>query len=237
MGFFERNTDLFELISHKSSDSGGGFGSNQSTYFELEGKTVVIVDEWPTGVETAEANPEITVRKDTLGVVAVVALAAIVLAFLAGRSTARETPPAKRHASIETQTQGPLPQDVFDPAKVAQQPAQPQTQNPGPQPAPTTNQPAANTGFQRNARGGKHILLVVTTTREKAGRVAEFLNKDAQSPIANRPDLEAYLKGRQVRIRGFREEEANTRAKVRNMKDPTGGGHFKQAFFVKGSGF
>lgn len=195
----------------------------------LEGKTIVVVDEIPDPVEGGIPD-EFTVRKDTAVVLGIAVIVALGVAFLAGRATVRskvvENPPVVETAQTEKPA---LPKGVFDPRERVVQPqfntqpapnntipAAPQIQPEQPQP-----QPAAP---QRQAVKRKYYLAVTTTSVEKGQDVVTYFNTDPSSPIAQRPDLCAYLSGRQVRIRGFKDKETQLIPTIKTMRDPTGGG-------------
>lgn len=234
MALFQSSKDLFELIPRPESVSGSRF-QNADELFSIEGKTVVIVDEWSTDeVVGTKVTPEVTLRKDTLIVITVVASVLVCLAFLVGRATARDGSAAPETSE---QTKQELPKNVFDPNQKQSQPIprlQPNytrgEETPAPQPEEIAAQP------ERQAAQGKFECQVVTTTSSKAEAVVKYLNTSPQSPIAGRNDLKAYVRGRRaVRIKGFVEKDQAILKRIHKMKDPTGGGHFKQALFMRAS--
>lgn len=235
MALFQSSKDLFELIPRPESISGSRF-QKEDELFSIEGKTVVIVDEWSTDqVVGTKVTPEVTLRKDTLIVITVVASVLVCLAFLVGRATARDGTAAAESA---TQTKQELPKNVFDPKQNQGQAIPrltPSYANDGAstEESAPTNTPAAPV---RQAAKGKFECQVVTTTSSKAADVVKYLNESPQSPIAGRNDLKAYVRGRRaVRIKGFVEKDQAILGRIHKMKDPTGGGHFKGALFLQTS--
>jgi hypothetical protein len=231
MALFESSKDLFELISRPQASPSSGAYQTLDQLFSCEGKTVVIVDEWTEKkVAGVKETLEVTLRKDTLIVVVVVASVLVCLAFLAGRATVRDKT-SKTDPTGKKATAQPLPKEVFDPGQAAQPRAQPrgnqgavQPVAPAPAPAPTQRRPVV----------GKYECQVVTTRSSKAQAVVKYLNESSTSPIAARHDLQAYVRGRGVvRIRGFTKRDKGILGSVQKMKDPTGGGHFNQALFLR----
>jgi len=237
MALFKSSKDLFELISPGSGPAASlGTLNDQPSFFMVDGRPLVVVDD---SYEPAEQPAgEINLRKDTLGVIAVVGAVLVLVAFLAGRATVRAAP-AKASPAVKAPILAP---GVFDATSTGATPppaseAQPATAGPlGAGPGPTAAlRSVLPAKPARKVVPGKYELQVVTTTREKAAKVVSHLNEDPASPLAARMDLEAYARGRAVRVRGFAKEDKEIARKVRAMKDPTGGGNFKGAYFRRSS--
>lgn len=239
MAFFESSNDLFELIPRGSSTQDLSTSATDEL-LSAHGKAIVIVDdEWESSPPTPDEPVEVTLRKDTMIVVSVVAIVALVLSFLAGRATVRSAKaedPETRPAAAGADNEVKLPDGVFDPTARAEDgpgapaPAAAAPATPGAA-TPTAATPPAAAAPTRSAVDGKYELQVVTTVVEKAKAVVDHLNTDAASPLHGRNDLAAYVKGRSVRVRGFQQPEAEILRRIHKMKDPTGGGSFKQAFY------
>ncbi|MDF1660847.1 MAG: hypothetical protein P1V97_03690 [Planctomycetota bacterium] len=235
MALFQSSKDLFELIPRPESISGSRF-QKEDELFSIEGKTVVIVDEWSTDeVVGTKVTPEVTLRKDTLIVITVVASVLVCLAFLFGRATARDGTAAAENTE---QTKQELPKNVFDPKQNQGEAIPRLTPNYAVDRGQGQQQAAPETPAvpERQAAQGKYECQVVTTTSDKAAAVVKYLNESPQSPIAGRNDLKGYVRGRRaVRIKGFVEKDQAILKRIHKMKDPTGGGHFKGALFLKSS--
>lgn len=244
MGFFSSTTDLFELIPKDDSQT-TLTTARADQLLSQDGRPIVVIDDWPSVTTASTVPDEMSLRKDTVTVLGIVAAVALILSFLAGRATVREAEALTLPASS---TNGaPLPTGVYDamaaasqsppPASTAQ-PSQPPASigaplslpapTAGPAPAPATPAPL------REVAKGAWFMQVVSTVPEKAEAVAKFLNEDASSPIAGRADLQAYVSGgKAVKIRGFKDKDDGILNRVHAMKDPTGGGRFNGALYLK----
>jgi hypothetical protein len=187
-----------------------------------------VVDEPPTKI--------LGVRADTAVVFGIGLVLVVAIAFFAGRT-------GKKEASVASAADAKTPAAVLrPPVQVIQQAAAPaaapQTGGdpldaaaddaplaPAPAPAPAPAKLAA-------PPEGKYEIWVVTTSEEKAAKVVSFLNDDMLSPIYGKK-LGAYAKktgrGAQVRIKGFDKADASILDAVKDMRDPSGGGSFKDA--------
>ena len=198
---------------------------------DVDGDPILVIDDeldvdsiTPEDAEVDEPPSKLLgLRADTAVVFGIGLVLVVAIAYFAGRTTKKDatlaaSPPEKQPAAamIVKPSAAVIPQ--LQPA-----PQEPAAEDPQPAPPPPPKPVAAEGNFE---------IWVVTTSQEKAAFVAKYFNEDMRSPIYGK-GFSAVVKetsgGSQVRIKGFEKQDPSILSDIKEMRDPSGGGNFKDA--------
>jgi hypothetical protein len=203
---------------------------------DVDGDPILVVDDeldvdaiTPEDADIEEPPSKLLgLRADTAVVFGIGLVLVVAIAYFAGRT-------GKKDGSVAVKDAPEKPSAAFVKPSPNLIPQVQQTQQAAPDPVDDTQPaPPPPPPPKPVEKEGNYEIAVVTTSKDKAEFVAKYFNEDMRSPTYGK-GFTAVIResgnGFQVRIKGFEKQDPSILSEVKEMRDPSGGGNFKDACY------